>query len=145
MASRMIIGWKGCLEHLAYDHRTGLTLLLPIICDRSLLFRCFISECCPACPIHLFGAPQTHCALDQSSMHDFDPRERARFLGFPWRDDRAITTARFASSKHCSENAIPKLCSHAVVSVRKSVMDQVMFQQGSRENCWILMGAIVDI
>src|SRR5258706_8804000 len=51
---------------------------------------------------------------------------------------------RFALSKHCSESTIPKLGSDTVVSVRKPVMVEMMFQQGSRQNCRIVMGAIMD-
>jgi hypothetical protein len=49
-----------------------------------------------------------------------------------------------AASKHRSENTIPKLCGDTVVSPRKLVVVEVMFQQGSRENCRIVMSAIVD-
>ena len=51
---------------------------------------------------------------------------------------------RLASSKHRSENPIPHFCGHTVVSSRKLVMVEVMFQQGSREHCRIVMSAIVD-
>ncbi len=39
---------------------------------------------------------------------------------------------------------IPQLRRDTVVSVCKPVMVEVMFQQGSRENSWIVMGAIMD-
>jgi hypothetical protein len=58
--------------------------------------------------------------------------------------DPSNSFGRFASSKHCSENTIPKLCRDTVVSVREPVVVEVMFQQGGRENCRIVMGAIVD-
>jgi hypothetical protein len=52
--------------------------------------------------------------------------------------------SRFVSSKHRSENTIPKLCGDTVVSPREPVMIEVMFQQGSWEDCRIVMGAIMD-
>jgi hypothetical protein len=51
---------------------------------------------------------------------------------------------RLAAPKHRSENTVPKLCGDTVVSPRKLVIVEVMFQQGSWENCLIVMSAIVD-
>jgi hypothetical protein len=51
---------------------------------------------------------------------------------------------RFASSKHRSENTIPELGGDTEISVREPVMVEVMFQQRRRQNCRILMRAIVD-
>jgi hypothetical protein len=51
---------------------------------------------------------------------------------------------RLASSKHRSENTISNFCGDTVVSSRKLVMVEVVFQQGSSEDCPIMIGAIVD-
>src|SRR4051794_35635239 len=51
---------------------------------------------------------------------------------------------QLCSSKHCSENTIPKTARDTVVSVRKLVMVEVMLQHGGRQNCGIVMGAIMD-
>jgi hypothetical protein len=51
---------------------------------------------------------------------------------------------RLASSKHRSEDTIPNFCGDTVASSRKLVMVEVMFQQGSWEDCRIMMSAIVD-
>lgn len=75
-----------------------------------------VSECCSIRAFGLFGALRTPLA----------------------------SATRFASSKHRAENTIPKLCRHTVVAIRKPVMVTVMLQQGSRKNCGILMGAIMD-
>jgi hypothetical protein len=55
-----------------------------------------------------------------------------------------IDITRFASSTRCSENQVPQLCCDTIVAVRKPVMVEVMFQQGSRENRRMVMGAVVD-
>jgi hypothetical protein len=63
------------------------------------------------------------------------------------RSARFIYSARCGHIKprqHRAENTIPKRCRHTVISIRKPVMVAVMLQQGSRENCGILMGAIMD-
>src|SRR6266404_4687298 len=126
--------------------------------------RRFISECCPMHRIHLFGAPRTHCAPIIPFRAQFDPRAVARFSvsalfralarwpskylrqgGICQRNIHHYSTgARLTSSKHCSEGTIPKLGSDTVVSIRKPVMVEVMFEQGGRQNCRIVMGAIMD-
>src|ERR1700730_14601530 len=57
---------------------------------------------------------------------------------------RALPRRPSKSSEHCSENTIPQPRGDTVVSGRKLVMVEVMLQQGSRDKCRIVMGAIVD-
>src|ERR1700694_1715636 len=87
--------------------------------DSSRCCRWFATEACsglrPTCPNVARYALRAHCA----------------------------SAARFDSSKHRAENTIPKPRRDTVVAVRKPVVLEVMLQQRSRENCGILMGAIV--
>ena len=86
-------------------------------------------------PNHLFGAPRHIATLDQRSERNFD-RGLLRgvlvldFLPGIGAMTEKIIKARFALSKHCSEHPVPKkFVVDAVVSVRKPVMDEVIFQQ----------------
>jgi voltage-gated chloride channel len=60
------------------------------------------------------------------------------------RQSRQIAFTRRTSSKRRSEKTIPNLRRDTVVSASKFVMVEVMLQQGSRKNCGIAVGAIMD-
>jgi hypothetical protein len=109
-----------------------LTVLLLVICDRSLFailtldFRVLRNIAISICSAH--GGPVALQGL-QSARSIFTLHHS---MG-----------VRLASSKHRSEQTIPRFRGDTVVSPRKLVMVEVMFQQGSWEDCRIIMGAIV--
>ncbi len=106
MASRMIIGWKDCLEHLVYRQQDEFR---PVVAGHLRL------NLVPNLSLYFRTLRKLSDSLDS-----------------------------FASSKHRPENTIPELGGDTVVSVRKPMMVEVMFQQRSRQNRRVLMNAIVD-